>query len=722
MAGRLRRQAVRAALISAVAAALVRAPAASAQTIVLREGDDFLNTTFVGDEPETARLAFYKAEELLTARQPKEAGREVLKLLRSDTRGLVRSGERLVLPLETAALLFLLRLPEPVRAELAKEDEAAGGASVPAAVDGSAALRAFALRHPLAAAGERAQFDAGVRLLLAGDAGGAVADLERLVHWPTAWPGATRVVAAARLLEAEQRSGGFSDGPLDRWPSGADAKVERAGAPVGFSELLAAAHAPPPPLEEPSFTPAFKFGWTLPPTPDLTDPEQALHRSRFSLVRELRQSAADEEGIRDLPTRAPLLLGDRIATVEQDGLHVRRLADAGECFAPLRFDFDLHLDPHRALPVLDRVGLMASGDRLWLTLELNSPVLRAFEVFIRHDDDAPDSSATALFGFDLKRECYVDVAVTTATLAADPELAGYVFSGPPVVSGGRLLVSASRLVGKETECALLAFDAVSGAPAGHLLLARAGNIPHYRDRGSRDEVWRVTPSPAVLRDGIAYVCTNVGLMAAVRADDLGLVWGFRYHRRDPPDSEKYGRPALWEVGAWAGRPPIALADRVIATPSDSNYAYSFARWPDARGSLVLNEPIERRHRMALVGATDDTLYFVKRTGAPGGAQWSIEATDHDGVSRWSSVPFPYGERIVGVPALTRSCLFVPTDHVVYPIQLAREGGFCDRPVAFPERPGTPPPNFAGFGDLTVCGRYLISTSALFTLVYAGAKE
>jgi hypothetical protein len=334
----------------------------------------------------------------------------------------------------------------------------------------------------------------------------------------------------------------------------------------------------------------------------------------------------------------------------------------------------------------------------------------------------PSSTATALFGFDLARECYVDVAVTSAMLARDPELAGYVFSGPAVVSGGRVLVSASRLVAKETECALLAFDARSGAPAGHLLLARAGNVPHYRDRGLRDDVWRVVPSPVALRDGVAYVCTNVGLMAAVRASDLGMVWAFRYHRRNPPDSEKYSRAVQYPKATWVGRPPIALADRVVATPSDSDYAYSFARWPDARGHLVLNEPIERQHRMALVGATDDTLFFVKRTGAPGGAQFSIEATDHDGTVRWSSVPFPYGERIVGTPVLTRRCLFVPTDHVIYPIQLSREGGFCDRPIAFPDRPGVPAPDFAGFGDLAVSGRWLFSTSALYTLVFEGAKE
>jgi hypothetical protein len=227
-----------------------------------------------------------------------------------------------------------------------------------------------------------------------------------------------------------------------------------------------------------------------------------------------------------------------------------------------------------------------------------------------------------------------------------------------------------------------------------------------RDRLTNDIFWRVELSPVVVRDGIAFVCTNVGLMAAVRTADLGLVWGFRYHRRDSPESEKFARDCLYLTGGWLGRPPVVLADRVVATPSDSNYAYVFARWPDARGDLVLNEPIQREERMALVGADAQSLYFVQRTGDAGAPRWFIEATDHDGVTRWSSVKLPAGERFAGVPVLTRRHLFVATDHVIYPIVLAREGSFYDRPIGLPERVGQPPPEVAGFGDLAVSGRYL----------------
>jgi len=707
-----------AASLAAVAFALVAPPSAPAQMIKINEGEDFLNTTFVGDEAETARLAFYRAEELLGGKQAKEAGREIMKLLRGEPRGLVRYGERLVVPVETAALLFLLRLPDAVRVELAREEVAAGTLAPPVDRD-VGPLRDFAFRHPLAAAGEQALLEAGVRELLAGEAGAAAADLERLVHWPSAWPGATRNVAAARLLEAQARSGGYADGPITHWPRGDDATIARGGSLVRIDDLRAGTRPSPEPKEDLSGNPAFVDAWPEPPLDGVGETARAPHRWRFSLRQESPNSDAFE-GLRDLPTRAPVVLpgpeGDRIATVEADGVHVRRIAGGAEAFAPLRFDFDLHVDPRVAVPDVDRSGLTLSGNRLYLTLTLTPP-RRAFggTFFV-------EAATTALFAFDLRRECYVEFAVTSADLERDPELAGYVFSGPVVASAGRLFVSASRLVGRETECALLAFDAKSGAPAGHLLLARAANVPVYRDRLTNDDVWRVVPSPVVVRDGIAFVCTNVGLMAAVRTADLGLVWGFRYHRRDSPESEKFARDCLYLTGGWLGRPPVVLADRVVATPSDSNYAYVFARWPDARGDLVLNDPIQREERMALVGADAQSLYFVQRTGDAGAPRWFIEATDHDGVIRWSSVKLPAGERFAGVPVLTRSHLFVATDHVIYPIVLAREGSFYDRPIGLPDRVGQPPPEVAGFGDLAVSGRYLFSTSALYTLVFESAKE
>src|SRR5262249_39835547 len=97
------------------AAALLASAARAPAPFALPEDRDFHNTTFVGDEPEPARLAFFHAEECLAGARAKEAGREVMKLLRGEATGDVRVGARLVVPVETAALLVLARLPADVR-------------------------------------------------------------------------------------------------------------------------------------------------------------------------------------------------------------------------------------------------------------------------------------------------------------------------------------------------------------------------------------------------------------------------------------------------------------------------------------------------------------------------------------------------------------------------------------------------------------------------------
>ncbi len=735
------RRVVRFAVVaSLLALAVARGAAAQIQ---LPEENDFHNTTYVGDEPEAARLVFYRAEEHRKAGRSKEAGREVLKLLRGSTRGRVRFGERLVVPVETSAALFLLSLPESVRAELAAE-EAPLQPPPPRDLD-LVKLRDFAARHPLSPIAAAAWLDAGTLALLAGDAASAAADLERVVHWPTAFSGtaeplaAVRALAAARLLQAQSRLGERPiGGPLAHWPPGESA-VPHGSRNATFAELLSAAAGATLPREAGGATllgddaraarPAFGNGRPQPlftlrhfaPGDAIQEPEFALHRLRFTLPTELRGPGEDLE-LKELPFRAPLVLGERFVTIEREApvdvapasIHVRSVADGHDLFAPIRSDFDLHLDPSESMVVLDRAALSARGEKLFVTFELREPGQSLSEL-VR----SGESARSALFGLDLAREGFVEFGVTSDDLAADPELAGYVFAGPPVWQGGRVLVAASRLVGKETECALLAFDARSGAAAGHVLLARASSVPRVGDRFVEEETRRVNPSPAALRDGTAYVCTNLGVIAAVRAADLELEWLFRYHRVDPPDSERYERPALFYLPPWIGRAPVALADRVLATPSDSLYLYSLARWPNARGDLLLNDPIEKQARMCWLGADEKQCWFLKRIGVLGGASYLVEATDHSGSFLWATPPL--SGKVTGVPALSSRHLFLPTDHCIYRLDLERDG-FADLAIPPPASVGLPFPEFGTFGDLAVSERCLVSTSQLFTLAFHAAPE
>jgi len=730
---------------SAVAAScLLLAPRLAAQ-VPFPEEAGFHNTTYVGDEPEAARLAFYRAEEHRLAGREREAGREILRLLRGPASGPVRFSERLAVPVETAALLFLLRLPAEVRAELGAEEAAL---EPPRPVDGDPeALRRFAARHPLSPRGQEAWLRAGTLSLLRGEAGVAAADLERVVHWPSALAtgddGGVRPLAAARLLQAQVRlTEPPAEGGLARWPLGASV-LRRGEEPAPIGELLDGARSAG--AGRPADATTLLGDDARAARPDVprtplrlrfvlagADPadrggraEQALHRWRFRLATELPSEAgrADAEiELKDLPFLAPLVIGDRLISIERDSpeesapasIHVRRLADGRDRFAPIRSDFDLHLDPRVASVAIDRAALSVRGDRLLATFELRDPPFEARE-FLR----SRRAARTALFALDLRREGYVESAVTSADLAGDPRLAGFIFAGPAVeLAGGRVVVAASRLVNKETECALLAFDAATGAPAGRCLLARAAAIPRVGDRFVEEETRRVLPSPVALRDGTLYVCTNLGVIAAVRAADLETQWVFRYHRITPPESDRYERAAKHDLPPWIGRPPVALADRVLATPSDSLYLYSLARWPDEAGNLLLNDPIEKQARICWLGADERECWFLKRIGARGGPVWTVQATDHDGSHHWETPPL--GGVVTGVPALSLRFLFVPTDRCIYRVDLEREG-FVDA-IPPPREVGIPYPEFGIFGDLAAAEGCLLSSSRLFTLAFAPGSE
>jgi hypothetical protein len=718
-------------LVAAALSSVALAAPARAQ-YQLPEESGFHNATYVGDEPETARLAFYRAEEHKRDGRAKEAGREILKLLRGPTRGLVRQGERLVTTVELASAAFLLGLPSDVREQLWSE-ESAVEPPPPDELD-AASLRAFAARHPLSPRSPPAWLRAGTLELLDGDAAAAAADLERVVHWPLA--AATpeselaplRALAAARLVDAQRRLGEPPiEGPLARWP--ADSTLLVAGAPRRLGDLLGEARAAPRPAAPGSTLlgddarasrPAFPSGrprlaFLQKGSADAMSARDALHRQRFVLPFMLH-GAAEEAELRDLPTLAPVVAGDRLVALEREGdggpgpvaLHVRRLADGADCFEPIRSDFDLHVDPREVAVALDRCGLAAHSSKLALTLETR-PAASAF-------GDEGEAS-TALFGLDLAREGFVEFGITSADLSRDPDLAGFVFAGPPVRVPGRLLVAASRLVGKETECALLAFDDATGRPIGRCLLASASAIPRVADRFLDEEPRRVSPSPVALRDGTAYVCTNLGVIAAVRACDLEVEWLFRYHRIDPPEVGRYDRATRHE-GSWIGRAPVALPDRVLATPSDSFYLYSLSRWPSPAGELLLNDPIEKQQYVCWLGADEKECWFLAFEGALS-RSYEVVATDHDGARHWDTPSL--GRVVSGACALSSRFLFVPTDRCVYRLDLARQG-FFDVAIPPPLEIGVPYPAFGTFGDLAVTDRALVSTSDLFTIVFRAEEE
>ncbi len=703
----------------AVAALLVHlgSAAASAQ-FRLPEKKNFHNDTFVGEEPEAARVAFFRAQELLDQKKPLEAGREILSLLRQrQVIGLVQYSERLVLTKETAAVLKLATLPREVIEELRREEERLER-NLSTEVLQSEQLLCFATEHPLTSQGEIVWLRAAEEFVLSGDAEKGAALLERLVHWPSTFPGTAKTTAAARLLQAlrlSSRSPGA--GPLLRWPSGS---TRAAGAEVSMEELAQLATASAEVARRGADWPTLqgddsrsRFAPASPSPPQhlhtflvqagsLEDDsaEDALHRKRFEPM-----GARNE---RHLPTGLPVVARGLLLHLDLDGLHLKKVDDGKDWVEPLRFDFDFHLDPRRFRVLLDRSSLSVHGSLVVLTLELRDSDAYSSDSFATHG---------AVFGLDLDREAFVSFGLRSFDLPEEPDTGSWVFTGPSVVLGDEVFVLGSRLKFDETECVLFALDRRTGQIVKRQFLARASAVARYSDRFVSGERRRVPPSPLAMCCGILYVCTNLGVVAAVRAAPrLEVEWIFRYNRLRPTDSRRYTEAVFFDTGGWPTHPPEVLADRVLVSPADSRYLYSLARWPNAAGDLQLNDPVEKENRIAWIGSSGQQLYFLVRERA----RQVVQATDHSGHLNWQTLPIGAGlETVCGMPAQDERYLYLPTDLAVYRLDLTREG-FPEH-IPPPTTVGIPFPRFGCFGDLVVTPTFLLSQSSNFLHVFRLAQ-
>ena len=681
------------------------------------EWKDFHNNTFVGDEPEPIRIGFFSAEEHRGSGRELEAGREYLRIARSELSGRVRFGERLVLPSDRAAALKLLSLSADTLDGL-RDADAGVAARIWAGRRGPTDFVTRELldrHHPLDPHAERACYEQGLYELLAGHPTSAAAYFERIVHWPGAHPGELRAAASVRLrqcLHAQGRAAVAS--ALLRWPDG-EVRVAGEPGPIGDGRWRTGQDRDRPwttflgddtRVRRPRHAkdPERPARWSVDlPVSESLDPDRASHRHRY------------EVGLREdvvLPCGLPVVLDDRLIELAEDGVHFRSLEDGSDLFPVVRWDFDLHVDPERFEVDLDGSALCVADRALFVNLR------------VRDRTTYPERSVGALFRLDLTREAYVEAGWRSweqepgDTPGTDP----WAFAGPPVAVDGRLFLPAMRLVENDTECELFHFDPRTLELRDRCFLARDRAVDRFADRFSTDIGRRlVSPTPVSARNGVLYVCTNLGVVAAVRAADRSLEWMFRYNRMVPVDSRRYSRHHFYVTGGWPSRPVEVLADRLLVAPSDSRYLYSLARWPNSVGDLVLNDPVEKESRLAWVGADAERLFFlVRRLAGRTDPQVAVQCTDHSGSFLWQSDPLPILEPPAGLPAQTDRYLYIPTDRLVYRVDLSRKGTW-DLVLPPPDSMGVPYPEIGAFGDLMVTDRWLVSRSARYLTVFAVPK-
>ncbi|HKE01259.1 MAG TPA: PQQ-binding-like beta-propeller repeat protein, partial [Planctomycetota bacterium] len=223
------------------------------------------------------------------------------------------------------------------------------------------------------------------------------------------------------------------------------------------------------------------------------------------------------------------------------------------------------------------------------------------------------------------------------------------YADGPVVSGGRV-VAAACAAQVETTVHVEAFDPATGERLFRRLLAKGGE-PSPPDAPARAlHPALVSPAPVVAAGPLAIVSTELGIVAGVDPLDGEIAWAVRTRRAD---AARTSIPVA----------PIALADRVVVAPADSDHVYVFRAAPASLRdpqTLFASPPIRLGERTfaGCFGADERRAYLVTQASGP---STSIEAVRLDDGSR-EVEDVPPEERGLGVPALLGGGIYLATDH------------------------------------------------------------
>ena len=259
----------------------------------------------------------------------------------------------------------------------------------------------------------------------------------------------------------------------------------------------------------------------------------------------------------------------------------------------------------------------------------------------RTREPEPDLSAEVTSGLLACLDAATGRPIWSARLARlDPGLAGVSLDGAPVWHRGKLFAVGRRRkrFGFE-DCYLLRFDAATGRLDWQRHLA-SSSVSTYGRR-------RATFAYPTICEATVFVCTNLGVIAAVNARD-GLIRWLRVYHRDRTEEESGGRLAR-HMSPWQYAPPICWRDALVCRPLDSEYVVVVNR---ADGQIVRRiESGRLGHARQILGVIDDTLYTAGRELVA----WNL--AEHE--PHWSRSLATYGG-IMGRGQLTRSHVYLPT--------------------------------------------------------------
>jgi outer membrane protein assembly factor BamB len=499
--------------------------------------------------------------------------------------------------------------PEALRLYRADRDpmleEALGVAGDPATALGR--LRLAAERYALATRGPEALLRVGDLQLERGELGGAARAYARLADGASDLAEASagmREAARARLRAVQARAAARSEGG---WPTRGGAS-DRAAAP---------AEAPAPG--------SVRFAQQL-PSSEVSD----------AVVR-----GYERRGLEVPLVYHPVVSGDEV--ILTDGLTVTALALADGNVRWLYVAAD-PADPRtEPTPVPERLGAMAyaasvAGGRIFATLNRNTPPL-GYE-----DDEAVLSANWRLVALDARRQGRLVWDASGESALGDVSRRALHVSAPLAVDG-RVLYTIAMPEGGGVHAYLLALDARDGRELYRTFIASA-SPDNFLASGA-------LPASVAVSDGLAYVQTNIGAVAALEPASGEIVWLARY--------ASHPSVAMKRIVDGGHRfrpgPPRVLGGTVCVAAADAPALIGFdaadgrERWRITRGGLEHVVGVSRGRLVVAGGGR--ALSLDPQSGR---AVWRADLGGARlrgaGVAADSSIVLPAADRFVVLDATT----------------------------------------------------------------------
>jgi outer membrane protein assembly factor BamB len=244
---------------------------------------------------------------------------------------------------------------------------------------------------------------------------------------------------------------------------------------------------------------------------------------------------------------------------------------------------------------------------------------------------------------------------------------------------------------------LVSLDAATGKVQWKLFLAAdpvLGTNAHYRRT-----LMAKLGQPVMISDGVAYVATGMGAVAAVEARTGQLRWIAKYPRTAIKVTKQSHYTQYSSLGSWSGGMPMIERGKLYLPAWDSKELLVF----DC-GSGRIERTIPRGDFTHFIGVRDGVVFLSGRQ--------TVALDAQTGLWRWT-VPTPFD--VQGLPVLTESAIVIPT-----------RGGICSISLAAPvfRRLNT----IAGadtklaMGNVVSCDGRLIASNTSYVTGYFSYEE